>query len=119
MPGVGPFGTYDMSGNVREWSLEFGLWRSALAYWAGRGRRRHTSLFDPEALPPFDRSPLNGFRCVRNRVALPREVAAPIVPTGARICRKRNPYRDELFQAYRAEYAYDKSPLRAVSGWDH
>jgi len=113
MPGVGPFGTYDMSGNVREWSLNsvYGDRRFILG---GAWQTQTYQSFDPEALPPFDRSPLNGFRCVRNRVALPREVAAPIVPTG-RDLSKEKPVSDELFQAYRAEYAYDKSPLKAVS----
>ncbi len=113
MAGVGPFGTYDMSGNVREWSLNsvYGDRRFILG---GAWQTQTYQSFDPEALPPFDRSPLNGFRCVRNRVALPREVAAPIVPNG-RDLSKEKPVSDELFQAYRAEYAYDKSPLKAVS----
>jgi predicted esterase len=113
MPGVGPFGTYDMSGNVREWSLNsvYGDRRFVLG---GAWKTQTYQAYDPEALPPFDRSPLNGFRCVRNQVAVPREVATPIVPSG-RDLSKEKPVSDELFQAYRAEYAYDKSPLKAMS----
>jgi serine/threonine protein kinase/predicted esterase len=113
MPGVGPFGTYDMSGNVREWSLNsvHGDRRFILG---GAWRTQTYQAYEPEALLPFDRSPLNGFRCVRNEGALPPGVAAPIVPTG-RDLSKEKPVSDELFQAYRGEYAYDKSPLNAMS----
>jgi formylglycine-generating enzyme required for sulfatase activity/dienelactone hydrolase len=113
MPGVGPFGTYDMSGNVREWSLNpvYGDRRFILG---GAWRTQTYQAYEPEALPPFDRSPLNGFRCVRNQGTLPAAVTAEIVPS-RRDLSKEKPVSDELFQAYRGEYAYDKSPLNAMS----
>jgi predicted esterase len=86
---VGPYGTYDLTGNVREGCLNA-----------------------PEALPPFDRSAMNGFRGVRNRQPLPAATAAPVVRQ-ARNFSKVKPASNEVFEAYRGLYAYDKRPLDA------
>jgi eukaryotic-like serine/threonine-protein kinase len=108
--GLGPYGTYDMAGNVKEW-----CWNEAkgenLRFILGGGREGPTYLYDEsEALPPFDRSPENGFRCVRNTTPLAPEVTAP----RARFHRdfaKAKPASDAVFQIYRNMYAYDKTPL--------
>jgi serine/threonine protein kinase len=61
---LGPFGTYDMAGNAREW-----LWNQGSA-----GRRmiaggafndRPYQYNTPEEAPPFDRSAVTGIRCMR------------------------------------------------------
>lgn len=108
---VGPYGTYDMAGNVREWTLSAidGDKRFILG---GAWRTQTYLAFDPEALPPFDRSPLNGFRCVRNREPLPAEVAAPVVRQ-TRDFSKAKPASDEVFQVYKTMYSYDHTPLKA------
>jgi len=63
MGGAGPYGTYDMAGNAREW-----LWTEGSS---GRWNVGGTYL-DPtymyaqrEVTPPMDRSDLNGVRCMR------------------------------------------------------
>jgi len=109
--GLGPYGTYDMAGNVREWveneasnDTRFilgGAWKSPTYLYA-----------DPEALSPWDRSPSNGFRCVRNSTAVPAELTGAI-KTLERDFSKVKPASDEVFRAYRALYAYDKTPLDA------
>jgi eukaryotic-like serine/threonine-protein kinase len=106
-PGIGPYGTYDTAGNVREWvanevddNLRFilgGAWNSA-AY----------LYFDPEALSPFDRSETNGFRCVRNLGPLPEDAAMPIIRK-SRDFAHHKPVSDELFHAYGLLYAYPKT----------
>ena len=104
--GPGPYGTLDMVGNAREW------------YWNdnGHGERyilgRQASSYAPEVLSPFDRSPLNGFRCVRNAAPIPAAAAAAL-PIFSRDFSRVTPASDEVFRAYRAMYTYDKGPLHA------
>ncbi len=112
-PNVGPFGTYDMSGNVREWS--FNTVENDRRFILGGAWRTQTyQAYDPEALLPLDRSELNGFRCVRNSEPLPASATAPLVGY-ARDFAKAKPVSDEVFQAYRTMYAYDRRPLNARS----
>ncbi len=111
--GLGPFGTYDMAGNVREWvanpvdnDLRFilgGSWKSQLYMY-----------FSPEALSPFDRSDGNGFRCVRNLAPIPQTA------TGTFHCLTRDfaafkPANDAVFHAYELLYAYPKDSLNVRS----
>ena len=104
---LGPYGTYDMLGNAREWtrnSTGTGLW-----FMLGR----QAASYGPEALPPFDRSPLNGFRCVRNTAPLPDATTAAR-PLFRRDFSKVTPVDDRVFRVYRNMFAYDKTPLHAT-----
>ena len=112
--GVGPYGTYDMAGNVREWTGT-GIGTEDRRFILGGAWGTQTyQAFDPETLPPFDRSPMNGIRTVRNRASLPAEAIAPL-KRQVRDFSKARPASDEVFQAYRAAYAYDRRPLNAKS----
>jgi serine/threonine protein kinase len=108
---LGAYGTYDLTGNVREWCLNEvdGDQRFILG---GAWGTQTYQAYDPEALPPFDRSAMNGFRLVRNHEPLPPATAGPIVRT-TRDFSKVKPATDEVFQVYRSLYAYDKRPLNA------
>ncbi len=107
--GVGPYGTYDMAGNVREWALNAlepdrrlllgGDW-AALTYIYGI----------PEALPPLDRSPGNGIRCVRNVAPVPVAATRPLKPL-SRDFSHYHPASDAVFAAYQVLYRYDRTPL--------
>lgn len=109
--GLGPYGTYDLAGNVREWvanpvdgDLRFilgGSWRSP--------NYLYTS---PEALSPYDRSDTNGFRCVRNLGKMPEAATEPVHRL-ARDFAKYKPVSDAVFQAYTLLYAYPNAPLNA------
>jgi hypothetical protein len=109
--GVGPFGTYDMAGNVREWIANTangdsrfilgGSWKSPSYLYA-----------DPEALSPFDRSSTNGFRCVRNLGPMPENATEP-VQIASRDFAKYKPANDEVFAAYKLLYNYPDTPLNA------
>jgi eukaryotic-like serine/threonine-protein kinase len=107
--GLGPFGTYDMAGNAREWIenatghdlrlIIGGSWQSPLYLYT-----------NPEALSPFDRSATNGFRCVLNSKPLPPATVAPV----HRLTRDFpafKPVSDAVFNAYKLLYAYPRTPL--------
>jgi formylglycine-generating enzyme required for sulfatase activity/dienelactone hydrolase len=109
--GVGPYGTYDMAGNIREWAINaFGADRRFIL--GGAWSSQTYLAAEPEALPPWDRSPLNGVRCVRNFTPVPRGSEAPIKGL-ERDFAHETPVSDEVFRAYRAMYAYDPTPLHA------
>jgi dienelactone hydrolase len=69
---------------------------------------------DPDAQSPFLRASNIGFRCVKyiNSESIPK-VAYDAVPTPRRDLSKEKPASDVLFQAYRSQYSYDKTPLNA------
>jgi eukaryotic-like serine/threonine-protein kinase len=108
---LGPYGTYDTAGNVREWVAN--VVDDHLRFILGGAWRSQAYLYtDPEALSPFDRSDTNGFRCVRNLGALPQEAVNPFHRV-ARNFATFKPVSDEVFRAYELLYAYDKTPLNA------
>jgi serine/threonine protein kinase/formylglycine-generating enzyme required for sulfatase activity/dienelactone hydrolase len=111
--GVGPYGTYDTAGNVREWvantvddNLHFilgGSWESPPYMYSS-----------PEALPPFDRSEGNGFRCVQNTAPLPEDATKAVKSIGRDFSRFK-PASDDVFHAYQLLYAYPKTPLHETN----
>ncbi len=107
--GLGPFGTYDMAGNVAEWCRnESG---GGARYLLGGGWNTETNeYFEPGGALPFVRTANNGFRCVRNTAALPPETLAERRQT-IRDFSKAKPASDEVFGVYKAMYAYDRTPL--------
>ena len=113
--GVGPYGTYDMAGNVREWvaSADDSQHRFILG---GSWRSPAYLYYDPEALSPFNRSGENGFRCVKNTAPLPEAAVAPIKRVLARDFAKYKPVSDDVFHAYQLLYAYPNTPLHATDG---
>ncbi len=111
--GIGPFGTYDMAGNVREWCFnEAGNQR----YILGGGWNDQTYSFnDAYAQDPFNRSETNGFRCIKylqaekNLASLTRPIELPF-----RDFMKQKPISDQLFKFYLSLYQYDKTDLHAA-----
>src|SRR6202521_3312186 len=112
-PNVSPWGNYDMAGNVKEW-----IWTEAESgkrYVLGGAWDEPNYMFiDPDAQSPFLRASNIGFRCVKyiEPESLPK-VATDPMPSPRRDLTKEKPVSDQLFQAYRSLYSYDKTPLNA------
>jgi dienelactone hydrolase len=107
--GLGPYGTYDMAGNVKEW-----CWNAHAnqRYILGGGWNEAAYMYmDNDVRPPWDRSPANGIRLVKSVSAVPPELTQPVVEVAIRDYSKENPVSDQVFEAYRGLFSYDKSPL--------
>jgi len=117
-PGMGHTGLYDMAGNVKEWCFNATDDSGSHRYVLGGSWGEPTYLFIArDSRSPWDRSPLNGFRCVQ----YPKgdDSVAPVLfgSLGQRLARdlsKLVPFSDEEFQIMKANYQYDRMPLEAV-----
>ncbi|HWJ07249.1 MAG TPA: SUMF1/EgtB/PvdO family nonheme iron enzyme, partial [Steroidobacteraceae bacterium] len=103
--GIGPFGTHDMAGNVREW-----LWnRSGSGRWiAGGGYDQLSYMYHTqETADPLDRAPTNGVRAMRTLqggpvVAALREQIVRERPNYSAL----EPSSDAVFQALARQFDY-------------
>jgi dienelactone hydrolase len=114
--GISFFGAYDMAGNVREWCWnKTNIGRIV----AGGGYDSPTYMFAQwDHLPPFDRSPINGFRCAKffDREKIP-ETAFRYIDLGLRSTRditSETPVPESIFNVYKNQFLYDKKDLNAV-----
>jgi serine/threonine protein kinase/formylglycine-generating enzyme required for sulfatase activity/dienelactone hydrolase len=106
------FGTTDMAGNVKEWTLNEKLDGKRLIMGGGFGEPTYM-FYDNDAQSPWDRRPNFGFRCAKfdsppnpDAISVPLEVTTPNYW-------KEKPASNDVFKAYTALYAYDKSQLNS------
>jgi len=111
--GIGPFGTYDMAGNVREWCLNESRNQR---YILGGGWNDQTYMFnDAYTQDSFNRFETNGFRCMKfldpekNLANLSRPIDLPF-----RDFLREKPVSDQTFKFYLSLFRYDRTNLHAT-----
>jgi dienelactone hydrolase len=112
--GVGCYGNYDMAGNVREWCWNE-IQDGRVVIGGGWNDVSYMYTTTSQALP-FDRSPKNGFRCVKylQKENIPESAFQAIDFTGGRDFFTEKPVTDEVFQVFRKQFLYDKTDLQPV-----
>ncbi len=105
------WGTTDMAGNVKEWCLNETRDAKRLILGGGFGEPDYMFNFT-DAQSPWDRRPNFGFRCMRSQS--PSNLAAQQrIESTPRDFWKEKPAKDEIFNAYKELYTYDKDALNA------
>jgi len=113
-PGIGPWGTYDMAGNVREWCWN----QSGENRWilGGAWSDANYMFSIPAELSPLDRSGQNGFRLVQYLPPEPiAEALLAPVQKFARDHRAAQPVPEEVFEAFKRRFAYVRSDLAVTT----
>jgi formylglycine-generating enzyme required for sulfatase activity/tRNA A-37 threonylcarbamoyl transferase component Bud32/dienelactone hydrolase len=108
--GLGPWGTYDLAGNVREWCANAS---DQQRFILGGGWNDAAYMFvDAYAQSPWDRSPTNGLRLATylQETDEVRAALGPIERPSRDFFRER-PASDAEFAVFRRLYAYDLRPL--------
>ncbi len=112
--GVTMFGVYDMAGNVREW-----CWNETPVGRIIRGGSWNDATYmytDLSQLPPFDRSPNNGFRCVKyiDKEKIPASSFKPVTYDVGKDYTKKIPASENTFTIYKNQFLYDSTDLKSV-----
>jgi dienelactone hydrolase len=106
--GLGPWGTLDMAGNVKEW-----CWNEANGgrMILGGGWNEPSYMFDDrDAQSPLQRLPTYGIRLAKNTETPPAESLA-FVGKGTRDYSIEKPIDDATFAVVRNQFRYDPLPL--------
>jgi dienelactone hydrolase len=113
MGGMGPFGTYDMAGNAREW-----LWtQGSSGRWNVGGSYRDPSYmyWQVETAPATDRADVNGVRCMRTAQGEPvaAELREPSVKRQVDY-KALQPVGDAAFAILAQQLAYQPATVNAI-----
>ena len=108
---LGPYGAYDMAGNVREWCSNL----SGSTRWIlGGSWNDHDYMYIvPYSLPPLDRSATNGFRIAKYTADARSASLERPIEVFRRDFRTVTPVSDEVFEVFKRQFSYTASPLDA------
>jgi serine/threonine protein kinase/dienelactone hydrolase len=113
LPGITPYGVYDMAGNVREWC--FNSIEQGRVVRGGAWDEAHYMFQHLGQAPPMDRSPQNGFRCAvyPDSDAIPKTAFDDYRLPEVRDYYGDEPVSDSVFEIYREGFSYDATDLNA------
>ena len=107
-----------MAGNVREWCWNATDDSGSHRYILGGAWGEQTYMFtERDYQSPWDRSPVNGFRCIRypgGDKSVANGLFAPLTRRLVKDFSTVIPLSDEEFQIYKDLYEYDRTNLNAV-----
>ena len=111
--GVGPFGTYDMAGNVKEWCST--ATKGGRFLLGGGWHEPRYMYVEYDAREAFERSADHGFRLVKYHRPPAQSIAAALdSPSPGDGIRPAKAVSDAVFDAYRRAYDYDHAPPNAI-----
>ncbi|MBN2103029.1 protein kinase [bacterium] len=112
-PGMGPYGTYDMAGNAREWCYNRMI-PGERRFILGGAWNDPDYLFNANqtAMSPFDRSVTNGFRCMKilEGDSSFTDLAKPIEYSMRNVYEEK-PVSDQTFDIFLRMFSYPKTDL--------
>ena len=113
LPGITPYGAYDMAGNVREW-----CWNITPAGRVIRGGAWEDNTYEfanQRQAPEMDRSRRNGFRLAYYPEfdSIPQELFAAVTPSEQPDLTKIKPVNDDIFKVYLELFSYDPADLNS------
>ena len=110
--GLGPWGTLDMAGNVREWCANVAQGTTFRFILGGSWDEPNYRYTESDAQDPWERSTRYGVRLVKNTGSI-GDAAAPLAARVYGDPKSVVPVSDELADVYRRFYAYDRTALNA------
>src|SRR4030095_1384539 len=114
--GLASKGTYDMAGNVKEWTAN--PWGDKRYILGGSWNEPSYMFQEPDARGPFEREPTFGFRCIKYpsplTPALSEKLNANVVRTPIDRTQDK-PADDRSFEVFTSLLSYDHSDLKPTS----
>lgn len=107
---IGPYGSYDMAGNVQEWCWNEG--KEGQRYVLGGAWNDPPYMYNNLVpRPAFSRAEVSGFRCVQYIAKPASELLAAVNDPVERDFRNSKPVDDREFEIFRRFYSYDRTDL--------